>query len=407
MKLLKGQPILFLSLPRHDGDYQSTPWQIASILAKDHDVFFADHPYTILEAIKGFWKPVIRKRIKAYFSDRNERQKNVTIVLLPFTWPLNFLPKGKLYNWVSGLNHRIVSRRLNRFLATQSIDSLAYVNSFDFYFPLLPSYLKARVATAIYHCIDPIIKSFSARHGSYLELDAARNSDAVITTAPALLAKFKVFEKVESLLVPNGVDFEHFSRPLARIPFKSRILKDPKSKIVGYLGNIERRIDYDLLLDIIEDLPDWTLVMAGPVEHHYVPEKLKLHPRVYFTGPIPYSDAPALLHSFDVAIIPFLKDEVSTGIYPLKLFEYLASGKPVVTTSFNEEILKPLIPQIAVEDDHTRFALKIIESFAANNASAITARIELASKNTWNDRADAFAGMLNRQLERKQHVTKG
>jgi glycosyltransferase involved in cell wall biosynthesis len=130
-------------------------------------------------------------------------------------------------------------------------------------------------------------------------------------------------------LVPNAANFHLFNQALDKNLQVHQAIPSGR-KTIGYLGNIERRIDFHLLLQLMERLSDFQLIMAGPIELKYVPEEVLHHPRIKFIGAVAHEDAPSVLKGFDVAIIPFLIDEVSDGIYPLKLFEYLATGKPIL-----------------------------------------------------------------------------
>ena len=92
------------------------------------------------------------------------------------------------------------------------------------------------------------------------------------------------------------------------------------------------------MIGVAEKNKDKSFVFAGPVEKHLVPEHFFSVSNIYFTGRIPYSEMPAILKGFDVAIIPFKKNEDSNTVFPLKLFEYLGAGKSVVSTDFNLDL---------------------------------------------------------------------
>jgi glycosyltransferase involved in cell wall biosynthesis len=158
------------------------------------------------------------------------------------------------------------------------------------------------------------------------------------------------------------------------------------------------------LLDVLNQLPDWTLVLAGPAEKQYVPAAVLQHSRVRFTGSIPYEETPTVINRFDVAIIPFLKDEASAGIYPLKMFEYLAAGKPVVSTNFNPEILIELLDVVATCDNANDFAYACRQVVETESAQQIEKRKRIAEKNTWAHRARQWQELIVNFLNAKQHV---
>jgi teichuronic acid biosynthesis glycosyltransferase TuaH len=398
--LLKGQNILFLSLPKHDNHYTSTPWQIASQLAQENNVTFVDHPYTLIDLFKGFYKSGILKRVKAVFGKTSLKKNNVNVLLTPFVWPINFLPKGKIYNFFLAWNHKILARRINRYLKQSGIDALVYVNSFNFYFPQLPEYLTAQVTLNVYHCIDPMVKTFTIKHGKYLQEIAASGADLIISTAPSLQQNFIRQGYRKSLLVPNAANFELFNKAVHQNQVH-KVLDKIEGKMIGYLGNIERRTDFSLLLKVLDILPEWHLVLAGPVERQYVPVEIFNHERIHLTGPISHDEAPSLIRGFDVCIIPFKCDDVSNGIYPLKLYEYMAAGKPVVSTNFNPQILSELADVVHTADTAEQFADFILLAYATDSPARRAKRVEIASKNTWEQRAQLFSTFIINELNTK------
>jgi teichuronic acid biosynthesis glycosyltransferase TuaH len=401
--ILSGHHILFLSLPKHDGHYTSTPWQIASQFAASNNVIFADHPYTFIDLITGFYKPAILRRLRAWWNGISYKKNGVDVILTPFIWPVNFLPKGKLYKFFSRWNHRILANRINRFLKKNNIDSVIYINSFNFYFPGLHQYLRLSVKLNIYHCIDPMVKAFTIKHGQYLQEDAAEQADLIISTAPALQKNFQDMGFEKSFLVPNAANFELFNRATLDLPVHKKVERF-QGKVIGYLGNIERRTDFDLLTKVLNLLPDWDLVLAGPVERQYVPVEIFNHKRIHFIGPVAHHDAPAVVKRFDVAIIPFKCDEVSRGIYPLKLFEYMAAGKPVVTTNFNPDVLGELSEVVHAADTCQEFADFILLSYATDSRQKREKRILVASHNTWEQRAQLFSSYIIQELDVKHRL---
>jgi len=170
--------------------------------------------------------------------------------------------------------------------------------------------------------------------------------------------------------------------------------------VIGYFGNIERRIDFNMLKAVFEQNPDKNFVFVGPMLKEYVPEWFFKVPNVYLKGAVPYSEMPAVVKGFDVGIIPFKKDEGSNKIFPLKLFEYMGAGKPVVATDFNtdlEEFTKGTVDYCATADAFTAALNKAL----ADDEASRNKRLELAAENTWEPRMKQMDDLLEEYFQKK------
>ncbi len=133
---------------------------------------------------------------------------------------------------------------------------------------------------------------------------------------------------------PSGVEAAHFASTKA-VPHEG--LANQRRPILGYYGVIDERLDLDLLAQIADLRPDWTIALIGPVakiDESSIPEKSNI---VRF-GQQAYDDLPAFLACFDVALMPFARNEATRAISPTKTLEYLAGGKPVVSTPITDVI---------------------------------------------------------------------
>ena len=101
--------------------------------------------------------------------------------------------------------------------------------------------------------------------------------------------------------------------------------------VIGFHGWIQYWIDFDLIAYAAKKHPDWSFVFVGPIEPLARVDKVRKLSNVYFLGKMPYENIPELIAGFDVCINPFILDKLSDTVSPIKLYEYLASGKPVVS----------------------------------------------------------------------------
>jgi len=203
-----------------------------------------------------------------------------------------------------------------------------------------------------------------------------------------LAPKFK--DRVE--YVPNGVDYEHFqSVPDLRADLRS------ERPTLGYMGAIESWFDVKLVRDVARILKDWSIVLVGP--NRLSPED-RAHlnlANIQHGGRIAYSRLPALMATFDVAMIPFKINDLIKATSPIKLYEYLAAGLPVVAT--------PMPEVVPMSENGVLSCCETAEGFAEAvrflKSNARTARCqEIARNHTWRVRFEhPLARILNPRPE--------
>jgi glycosyltransferase involved in cell wall biosynthesis len=181
---------------------------------------------------------------------------------------------------------------------------------------------------AVYYCVDDFAHwpGHDKDYITSLEDELCRKADIFVATSQKLYERLQKTGKPTHLLT-HGVEVEHFSYlPAEEHP----CLKDIPEPRVGYFGLIDERMDQNLLYEVARELPDVSFVLTGRVETDC--SRLQEQKNVYFTGPVTYQELPAVLSGWDVCMLPYKVNELSMSINPLKLKEYLAAGKPVVST---------------------------------------------------------------------------
>ena len=183
-------------------------------------------------------------------------------------------------------------------------------------------------------------------------------------------------------LCPNAADFTHFSRAAAdgAVP---NDLADITPPIIGYHGALANWIDWDLIGATAAANPDLSFVFIGPL--FTGGERLPTGNNLHYLGHRDYRLLPNYLRGFDVGIIPFRLSPMTKGCDPIKLWEYLAAGKPVVSTPLPEV---QQYSEISVAGTPAEFGAALREALAmANDPGAIAARQALARSNSWEARA--------------------
>ncbi|MEJ2150154.1 MAG: glycosyltransferase [Chloroflexota bacterium] len=238
---------------------------------------------------------------------------------------------------------------------------------------------------AVYECVDDFTSSrglIDPKVIGRLERRLIEAVDLLIVTAPALLESKRAGAR-RAILVPNGVEAEHFARaadPALMVAEKLAGLKPP---VVGYLGTLNYWIDTHLLGRLAREHPDWTLVLVGPHDLLADLSPLEGLPNVVRTGRVPYADLPGYVKVFDVCLNPYVLDGVAEHCSPLKLYEYLASGKPVVSVDMPEARQFAGLVHIARDSDEF---VRLVEGVLADGDGDSAARMAEARNHTWRKR---------------------
>lgn len=392
-----------LGITKFDSPIESTNYTVARHLAKDNRVFYIDNPYTWKDCISNRKTSGFRKR-KDYFSFKpvdmlDTDTPNLKIVITPPLMSINWIPEGKMYRSMLNINEAIILHRIKQVMSKYDITDFIYINSFNFYYPGIAKKLSPELA--IYHCVDPLAFNYEKKHGLISEQKIVSESDLIICTSKQLYEEKKQINK-NTFFIPNAADIAHSSKALQQDVEVHKTLERIKGPIVGYFGNIERRIDYDLIKALVEANKDKSFVFAGPIIEEHVPGWMFETPNVHLTGAVPYSEMPSVLKGFDVSIIPFKKDEFSATIFPLKLFEYLGAGNPVVATDFNPDLQEYTAGAVTYCTDASTFSEAINAALMQQDDETRKHRLAVAGQNTWEIRVEELSKLINRYL-RKEH----
>ncbi|HOY04898.1 MAG TPA: glycosyltransferase [Saprospiraceae bacterium] len=386
--------IVFFTLFRTDNPYSSISLSMAKELAKTRRVFYVNHPYSLKDIVQGLRSGdrTLRDRLANLLTGRTRYETldsiphNFVTVQPPATLPINWLPPGSIYNFLQSLNNGIILRAIRKTLRDYNVHNYVYINCYDpFYAGHLPKEMGARCC--IYHCIDDITQNaYTDRHGTALENEACRKADLTFVTSTNL---YKLKEPFARRIVTyfNAADVSVFHRVLEETFPRPPELENRTGKVIGFIGNLdELRIDYPLLKKIALAFPGHTLLLVGPVNSP-APAEIGLDQltNVVFAGSRPLQELPPLLQHMDCVLIPFLKNTLTKSIYPLKINEYLAAGKPVVSSAFSDDI-RTFSDSIYLAENHPEFMVKIAEALVEDDPARVQQRVEIAQSNTWEAR---------------------
>jgi teichuronic acid biosynthesis glycosyltransferase TuaH len=401
--------IVILATARWDGNYSSTSYSLAKALAQHTRVFYIDNPFTVKNFLKNRHEDSIKKRKRALlngediFMTPDAKYPNLTNVTPQLVLPINWMSKGFLYDTASRLNDSIVSKAIDKTIKEFNIRKYIFINCFNPHFGRYFK-LKTKPFISMYYNVDDMSQGpYVKKHGVYLEAEAMRKADITLVTSTELKKLSARYSK-NVVLLPNAANVKLFQNAVTKsLPVPAEI--QPilgRKKIITYIGNICHRLDYELLVKVASQHSDKALLMIGPFANdNYATSGLSAMPNVIFAGKKNLDELPNYLQHSDCCIIPFLCNQLTKSIYPLKINEYLSSGKPVVTTNFSEDI-RAFGDIIHVSGTHDEFVNNIRKAIATDSEDLIQKRIVRAMPNSWEDRARQFIGIVEEFLQWKK-----
>lgn len=229
-----------------------------------------------------------------------------------------------------------------------------------------------------------------------------REHEALLQRAELVMATaHRLYEQAlqlrpDTLLCPNGVDYEIFAhyrqQPFLPPPTDLTPILDREKPVIGYYGALATWFDYSLLREVAAHRSDLTFVLVGPDYDGTLPPDLLMLPNVEWLGVKPYEQIPIYLHFFDVATIPFKVNHVTHAVSPLKLFEYMAGGKPVVVTPMQESVK---YPGVLIASSPEEFSAQLDRALELRDDPIYLSTIDaVARENTWAVRAQQILKAL-------------
>jgi glycosyltransferase involved in cell wall biosynthesis len=162
--------------------------------------------------------------------------------------------------------------------------------------------------------------------------------------------------------------------------------------IIGFVGQINERLDRELIRLVALAHPEWSLVFVGPILRNVDVGPLQALQNVYFLGPADRDRLPEFLKPMDVCTVPFLVNEHTRTMSPLKILEYLAAGKPVVSTPL--PAVRAYEPHVDIACGAAEFAAAVDLALAENSAARRRARAEFAGEHSWESRLEEICGLI-------------
>ncbi|MCL6714241.1 glycosyltransferase [Pseudomonas sp. R2.Fl] len=267
-----------------------------------------------------------------------------------------------------------------------------------------PGFLAGRLGEefCVYYCID----DYAAHPGVDPELIGQRDealsraANLQFVAPPALLARKQELNP-HTVYSPHGVDVDLFRRASeagTELPAAARDLPGP---VIGYIGSLHEWIDLDLIAWLARQRPQWTFLLVGHAAADV--SELRALPNVRLAGAQPYATLPQWAKAFDAAIIPYRMNRQVANSNPLKLREYLATGKPVVSVH-NPEIEK-FSRWVRIARDREEYLRALESALAEDTPQAAAERIAAVADQTWDRRVDTVLETVAQALQRQRPLS--
>lgn len=201
----------------------------------------------------------------------------------------------------------------------------------------------------------------------------------------------------------NGVDYDHFAKLDKEIKLDNKFLKiiDENKPIVGYYGALANWFDYEMVKKLAKERPDYNIVLLGiKYDGSFDEANLEEYPNIYFLGPKKYDELPYYASKFSICTIPFLVNDITQATSPLKLFEYMALGKPIVTTAMKECKKYKSVNIINNSEEFIKTCDKLIEISKEKENKYFKLLKSDAMDNTWESKSKLIVNLL-REYENK------
>ncbi|MEG3910793.1 glycosyltransferase family 1 protein [Microcoleus sp. w2-18bC1] len=274
-----------------------------------------------------------------------------------------------------------------------------------YYTPMAVSFTNhLKPLAVVYDCMDEL----SAFQGAHPDLKANENQllkrASVVFTGGHNLYEAKQHQHPNIHAFPSSIEKEHFAtaRNLSQEPVDQKDIPHPR---LGFYGVIDERMDIELLGGIAQARPDWHLVIIGPVAK-IDPTTLPTHPNIHYLGGKSYQELPAYLGGWDIAMLPFAINESTKFISPTKTPEYLAAGKPVISTPIRD-VVRPygengLVRIASNSEEFVACAEEILSESSDVHTKWLSEVDAFLADNSWDNTWGEMLGLIESAIDEKR-----
>ena len=319
----------------------------------------------------------------------------------PHLWeytPLHFLPLKGQFPTLELMETRLMLQIIRQLNAHKPY--ILFMNCPNIFSQYLLDNLLKHAELSIFDFSDDFVELFSSKaieaRAIYSRNIAkyAQAADIVLTVNDHLKNKYG-FLNGNTHVIRNATNYYNFDRKHYKSVGFLETIKRTKHPLIGYSGIANSRIDCNLLDFILEQRPDWQFIFVGPANSAFT-KKYAQCENVHFLPAVEYHRLPDYIRYFDVAIVPFTVNEHTKGNDLLKFHDYLAMGKPIVSTPIGGAA--DLKNVIRISQKPSEFLTKIENTLIEDTAQDILKRKDIALRNSWPQRIKKLEGLITARL---------
>jgi glycosyltransferase involved in cell wall biosynthesis len=378
---LHGRDIVCVGFADWDTELWTNQHHLMSRLARENRVLFVESLGLRQPQLAGRDVKRILRRLRRGVAP--PREADGLHVLSPLVIPLH------RFAVVRALNRRLLPflvRRAARRLGLRLPILWAYVPQAEALLDALDPSL------VVYHCVDDIAAQPGIDGASFraAETRFAQRVDLVLASAPSLARRMRTLSG-NVLDAPNVADTALFARALEPGPVDAALDALPRPRIVFTGAVVATKLDMGLLLELARARPAWSFALVGPVgvgDPRTDVSALGGEPNVHLLGPRRYGELPDVLRGADAGLIPYARNELTDGIFPMKVYEYLAAGLPVVATQL-PSIAD--VTEVATASDAAGIAALLDDALGHDAPARRPERSRAAQAHSWDARLGEIA----------------
>ena len=278
-------------------------------------------------------------------------------------------------------------------LVTDALDEQAIDDYWIwFYTPMaLPLATGLTPRGVVYDCMDELAAFKNAPRQLVQRENALFKMADLVFTGGRSIYNAKRSRHPDVHCFPSSVDARHFAKATQDHPLQAGIAH-PR---LGYCGVIDERINLNLIEDVALERPDWQIVMVGPTAK-IDPAELPRQANIHWLGQQSYDDLPAFISGWDVCLMPFALNEATRYISPTKTLEYMACGRPSVSTSIRD-VVEPYGQLVQIADTPEGFVISCEEILQRSHEEQLEhaqALAEVVARTSWDSTAQAMAELI-------------